>query len=259
MDLLAVIGNRVKLISIDCWDTVLVNPRGIHERIDQLIAEFIHKNFRSLPLDKLDAAIKVEADEFLNHLERPTFPLTSSDRAMRVLTLAGVATTDSLAQHQLANALNDAVDDTLLELPTEPLPNVIEFLQNAADALIPVAMISNTDWLSPRVVTSAIRNLALESYFSDLLFSGDGYLPKPHPHMFTVVLDRHRCDPANAVHLGDNLAADDAGAIKVGMRSIALTNEAFQNTGKGVRYRARSFCEAILLVNSLCSGLLPEL
>jgi len=248
------------LISVDCWDTILANPRHLDERIDQLIAEFIHDNHRSLPWREIESVIAAEAREFLYHLKQADSKMTSTDRAMRVLAIAGIGKTDPCTRRGLADSLNDMIDGALLEFPTEPLPGAIEFLQHAAACAIPVAMVSNTGWLSPRAVTSTVGNLALDTYFSDLLFSGDGYLPKPDAQMFKLLLDQHRCHPAQAVHVGDNPDTDQAGARRIGMHSITLSREVDSNPGvvgelEGrVRCRVGSLQEAISIVNTLGSG-----
>ena len=252
--------SQVELISTDCWDTILADSRHLDEHIDRLVAAFICSNFHSLSTDRIERAINVETEEFKSHLRRADLVITPTDRAARVLEIAGVATTDPRTQRHLAGGLSEKIDTALLEIPPKPLPGAIEFLRNATISAIPVVMLSNTGWISSRAVISAMRNLNLDSYFSDWFFSGDGYLPKPNPQMFELLLHQQRCHPTNALHVGDNPDTDEAGAIRTGIRSIIVDHgmsgspvETDARLEEETRYRVHSLWDALPIVNALAN------
>jgi FMN hydrolase / 5-amino-6-(5-phospho-D-ribitylamino)uracil phosphatase len=89
------------------------------------------------------------------------------------------------------------------------------------DALTTLAMLSSRYMLAALSNGNAdITRLGLDRYFSFAYSAADVGRGKPHPDMFLAALERTGTRPEGAVHIGDHLDDDIAGAQSVGMHTI---------------------------------------
>ncbi len=70
-----------------------------------------------------------------------------------------------------------------------------------------------------------LRHHALERFFETVTYSQEAGTEKPDPAVFTLALDRAGCSPSAAVHVGDSLNMDVAGARQVGMGVVWVNRE----------------------------------
>jgi putative hydrolase of the HAD superfamily len=83
-----------------------------------------------------------------------------------------------------------------------------------------LGVISNTGRTPGWVVRRLLEDAGLLPHFTVLVFSDEAGIRKPAAAIFRQALDQTGLDPAGAVHIGDDPAADVAGARGVGMRAI---------------------------------------
>jgi len=89
------------------------------------------------------------------------------------------------------------------------------------DALNTLATLSSHYMLAALSNGNAdITRLGLDRYFSFAYSAADVGRGKPHPDMFLAALERAGTRPGGAVHIGDHLDDDIAGAHGVGMHTI---------------------------------------
>ena len=89
------------------------------------------------------------------------------------------------------------------------------------DALSTLATLSSRYTLAALSNGNAnINRLGLYRFFSFAYSAADVGKGKPHPDMFLAALDRVGSRPDSAVHIGDHLDDDIAGAQNVGMHTI---------------------------------------
>lgn len=89
------------------------------------------------------------------------------------------------------------------------------------DALTTLATLSSSYTLAALSNGNAdITRLGLDRYFSFAYSAADVGRGKPHPDMFLAALERAGTRPDGAVHIGDHLDDDIAGAQSVGMHTI---------------------------------------
>ncbi len=67
-----------------------------------------------------------------------------------------------------------------------------------------------------------LRAAGLEGMFDVVVVSGDLGFRKPDPRMFTTAVERLGARPGEAVHVGDSLARDVAGARAAGLAAVWL-------------------------------------
>jgi putative hydrolase of the HAD superfamily len=86
-----------------------------------------------------------------------------------------------------------------------------------------LAIISDTGITPGRVLRRLLEQDEVIDYFSQLTFSDEIGYSKPHPQAFLTTLNRLGVVPQEAVHIGDLLRTDVAGAQGVGMRAVQYT------------------------------------
>jgi putative hydrolase of the HAD superfamily len=97
-----------------------------------------------------------------------------------------------------------------------------ETLQLLAGAGVRTALICDTGLTPGRVVRRHLDALGLLPHLEAQVFSDEVGVPKPDPRVFHRALELLDAEPARAVHVGDLLRTDVAGARAVGMRSVRL-------------------------------------
>ncbi|HZI95034.1 MAG TPA: HAD-IA family hydrolase [Patescibacteria group bacterium] len=81
-----------------------------------------------------------------------------------------------------------------------------------------LGVLSNWDSRLPELLAA----LDLEAHFEALIYSAAAGYEKPHPAIFTAALEALNVDPSRAVHIGDRLEEDYAGAKSAGMRALLV-------------------------------------
>jgi putative hydrolase of the HAD superfamily len=97
--------------------------------------------------------------------------------------------------------------------------DVLETLQRRG---LRLALICNTGRTPGKMLRLVLERLGLAPYLGALSFSDEVGLRKPHPGIFRRTLAALGVLPAEAAHVGDDVATDVAGARAVGMRAIHL-------------------------------------
>ncbi len=124
---------------------------------------------------------------------------------------------------ELARTLCAAFEDAALEGEVEALPGAVDSLKLLREAGIRTALICDTGFTPGRLVRRFLDQTGLIEHLEFLAFSNEVGVPKPDARMFTTALDAVGAQPAEAVHVGDLLRTDVAGARAVGMRTVRIT------------------------------------
>ena len=98
----------------------------------------------------------------------------------------------------------------------EGLPELLEAFR--AGGLV-LGVVSNT-FVPGEVLDRHLGSLGLLGYFPVRVYSCDVRYRKPHPRIFQIALDALGASAAEAMFVGDNLKADIAGALRVGMVAV---------------------------------------
>ncbi|TMI91448.1 MAG: HAD family hydrolase [Bacillati bacterium ANGP1] len=144
---------------------------------------------------------------------------------------------ERLATHTIAQAFKEAglpTDDATLgkaeavffkpEVRVSRLyPGAVETLDALRGMGLRLGMISNAT--SHRLILDITARHRIDGYFDPLVTSAGFGRVKPHPSIFTFVLDAWQAPAGAVVMVGDTLGADILGAHQVGMRSILVDIE----------------------------------
>ena len=105
-----------------------------------------------------------------------------------------------------------------------PVPNAgaHEVLDALSSRGLTLGLVCNTGRTPGKMLRLVLERLGLAGYLSVLSFSDEVGLRKPHPEILRRTLKALDVTPVEAVHIGDTLATDVAGAQAIGMRAIHL-------------------------------------
>lgn len=119
-------------------------------------------------------------------------------------------------------ALVDAYCRPILDALPVANEGARETLPVLRDRGLRLGLVCNTGRTPGRMLRLVLERLGLARYLKVLTFSDELGLRKPHPEIFRRALAGLGVAPEEAAHIGDNLAADVAGARGVGMRGVHL-------------------------------------
>jgi len=97
-------------------------------------------------------------------------------------------------------------------------PDTIPALRSMRAAGLRLGVISNWGWAAPELLVA----LDLARYFEVLSVSARVGYQKPHPAIFRHALEQLGVPPEAAIHVGDDPAADVAGARAVGIEPVLI-------------------------------------
>jgi HAD superfamily hydrolase (TIGR01509 family) len=150
------------------------------------------------------------------------------------------ATAETGRQHTMHQAIRRALDRTGRPAPDDafvhaaeqrffapeldgyrPFPHARALLQRLHRAGLRAACISNatSHWLIEQIV----HRMGFGPYLNPVVSSAGFGRTKPDPGIFRDVLRRWNLEPARVAMVGDTLAADIAGGIGAGMRTLYVT------------------------------------
>jgi len=116
--------------------------------------------------------------------------------------------------------LRAALDTPFLAHPPRLFPGVAGTLEALAGLGVTLAVISNTGLTSPDGYARFLEAHGVLRFFSVLSFSTGRGMAKPSNAMFRDTLEALRLPPSAALHVGDDLRADVAGAHRAGLRTV---------------------------------------
>lgn len=138
--------------------------------------------------------------------------------------LAEAAGGDPDVGRSVARAYADQRDHS----EVDPLPGAIETV-DAVSADHRVGLVTNGP---PGMQSTKLDALGLADAFETVVHGGHDAPPKPAPEPFHCALEALSVEPARALHVGNSLPADVAGAKAAGLRAAWLPDGAETDPGR---------------------------
>ena len=118
-----------------------------------------------------------------------------------------------------------------------------------------LGVISNFDYR----IYAILDALGLRRYFDSVTISSEAGYAKPAPEIFRLALQRHSLAAADALHVGDSLALDVAGAHAAGLAAVLVDPDAAKldepenssSSAEGRYVRVRSLGEVAAVLGRL--------
>jgi FMN phosphatase YigB (HAD superfamily) len=235
------------LLTLDCWDTLLVEPGELDAHIEDAISREILDQIPDLDRAAIGRALAAESERFAHQIRLAAAPVTTAMRVSLLLELLTGQRQGDGAWNARVVRLADCIDAAISLAPPKPMSWAHGFLSAAHDHGFAIYVLSNTGWLSASAVRSALESNGLVGHISGFYFSGQGFRPKPASEMFALAARHSGCNASDAIHVGDQLVADGQGGIAAGFRTVILLPDRRSNPGGGAPQAAGP----ILMVENL--------
>ena len=130
---------------------------------------------------------------------------------------------DRLPSETLAE-ITETYRDAYFSCPLPAAPGSYEVLNDLQQRGVRLGLISNTGTTPGATFRQSLKSLGLLDYFDVLTFSDEVGLAKPSPRIFHLTLEQLGVTPGRAIHVGDTLEHDIAGAKAAGMGSLWINH-----------------------------------
>jgi putative hydrolase of the HAD superfamily len=205
----------IKAITFDFWAT-LYKPKTIDytQRLLQLKESVEQHSGNSFDLVQFQAAVKVARKTWSRIWTEEYRTITASEWLEIMLQELGAALS---APHlfEIKTSMENSVLENLPSLVPEARTVLPKLVKNYK-----LAIISDTGITPGRVLRKILKKDNIIGFFSHLTFSDEVGRSKPHAQVFLTTLNALGTKPHEAVHVGDLLRTDIAGAQNVGMRAV---------------------------------------
>ncbi|MCU0607652.1 MAG: HAD family hydrolase [Candidatus Edwardsbacteria bacterium] len=219
---------RIKAVTFDLWETLIADSRVQ----DDLRTEYRVSQTAQLLL-AAGAAVDL-GDLYAAHEEvwrrcelqwRGNADLPFAEQAALFLDLVrpGLAASLPAAVRQRAAAV---YGEAVLHYPPQLVPGVAETLAALKRKRLKLGLICNTGRSPGAALRRLLESFGIFKRFNVALFSDETAVRKPDPAIFRQALAALAVQPAAAVHVGDNAAADVGGAMAAGMQAVWVRREA---------------------------------
>lgn len=205
----------IKAITFDFWSTLYKSKAVDYTKRLLLLKESVERGSgSSVALDQLETAVKVARETWSRTWAEEHRTMTAAEwLAVMLAKLSLTLELDLLTEIQLA------MEHSILDDAPTLAPEVPTVLPDLASRYR-LAIISDTGITPGRVLRQLLERDNLTGYFTHLTFSDEIGRSKPHPSTFLTTLAALDAAPTEAVHIGDLLRTDIAGAQSVGMRAV---------------------------------------
>ena len=216
-------------MTLDLWLTLISESDGSNVSTDRrilraegtiaVLAEYGEFFDRSRVIDVFDfISATINSDHDLG------LDMYFGDRIVQTLAML-----DEGLPHRLGPAgiekLWDVIDASLDESPPTLMPGAFEAVQELSRKPVKLGIISNTGNSSSRAYGRMLAAMGIDGYFEAVSLSNELAMAKPSPEIFRHTLDALGVEANRVLHVGDNPAADVAGAAAVGMKTAWLTGQ----------------------------------
>jgi len=206
-------NHRIRAVTFDLWNTLIEVVSYTDARVNALYDAATRAGYTG-PAEAAVEAYRGATAWYEREWRTRHVQVDSGARLDYMLCELGV----ELAPADRA-ALAEEFEKVFLRSPPPLTPGALE----AVTRLSPryrLGVISDTGITPGRAMRRYFEERGLMGHFSSLVFSDETGLCKPHPDVFTRALRELGAEPCEAVHVGDLLRTDIAGAKGVGMRSV---------------------------------------
>jgi FMN phosphatase YigB (HAD superfamily) len=209
--------NKLRMISIDCWGTILIDQAAWSEEIYTFVCDALGKHNSHIDDRVFKSAWEAENNLFVASLEQDHVTPHNTERVRRIAHSLGLG----LSEFELGR-IGASIDEVVARLPPQVRSGASEFLHDVHRRGLCVSVVSNTGWLSGEAVGATLRNLSLGPTIEHMFFSDVVGCAKPCRRIFEVALAACGCSSADCAHIGDTPATDIKGAASVRIHGIYL-------------------------------------
>jgi len=214
-------------VTLDLWNTLIgedvageTSRRRNAERVNGTL-RVLREAGEEVPRQALEDAF-ARVHRLIDADHTRGLDMTFDDRVRQVLSLVAPGLPERADARTLAH-LGAALDGPFLAHPPRMLPGAVGALKTLADQDVVLAIISNTGLTSPGGYGLFLEARGVRRFFRVLSFSTGHAVAKPTESIFRATLEMLGVQPWAALHVGDDLHADVAGAFRAGLRTAWIS------------------------------------
>lgn len=204
----------IRAVTFDLWNTLIRNTDYTRFRVEHLAEVFSERGAPRSRDEIREAYVSAQTSSRKIEESPSRRYVTTEEKLDHILELLRVA---------LPMDVRSAVVGELQGAIWNDPPDLKESVVETLEALKPrygMAIISDSGITPGRIVRRVLGDAGILDCFSSTVFSDEVGLCKPHSAMFERALGEMGARPREAVHVGDLLHTDIAGAKAMGMRAI---------------------------------------
>ncbi len=205
----------IQAITFDFWSTLYRGQTVDYTQRLLTLKESVERGSgTTFSLEQFKAAVEIARQTWSRTWQQEHRTIDAAEWLDIILEELGT----SMPDDDHFNIQTNLEESVLQEMPILE-PAVKEVLAELAGRYR-LGIISDTGITPGRVLRQILEQDGIIDYFDHLTFSDELGRSKPHPEAFLATLDRLQAVPAQAVHIGDLLRTDIAGAQGVKMRGV---------------------------------------
>ena len=236
----------IQAITFDLWNTLLTNKFYSDMRISYftnfLETRGIIHSFKMVK-EAFSLAFKLPPRDLERNEYRHIYTMT---RILKMLEILNI----EFSEYD-KNLIKQNFEDVMLIDPP-PLKTGVKQTLKKLSSDYKLGLISNTGVTPGRIIKKVFENYKILQYFHTTLFSDETGFYKPSPIMFETALKNLKCEPPNAIHVGDLLETDIKGAKESNMLTIWI-NDSFSSRSKNFQpdFEIQQIPEVIEIIRRL--------
>jgi putative hydrolase of the HAD superfamily len=206
-------SHRIRAVTFDLWNTLIEVVSYTDARVDALYEAAARAGFTG-SVEAVAEAYRGSTAWYEMEWRTRHVQVDSAARLDYMLGELGV----ELAPAE-KRAVADDFENVFLRSPPPLKPGAQEAVTQLSGGYR-LGIISDTGITPGRAMRRYFKERGLMSHFTSLVFSDETGLCKPHPDVFRQALRELGAEPCEAVHVGDLLRTDIAGAKGAGMKAV---------------------------------------
>ena len=236
--------DMLKAITFDLWTTLIepIDYRGPRIEYTRCI---LKKRGYSFTQEELLSAYSYSLEEFSSVWQNEHRHMPSAQRLGFMMRKLGV----DLCKEDLIRIVRHFEETVLQDLP--PLINGAEHVLNSLRDSYKLGLICDSGMSPGRVMRQVLARLDLLDHFGATVFSDELGCTKPDRRMFRCALEQLGVDAQEALHVGDLLHTDVAGAKAAGMQTVWFNRDGAHSSDRSVipDYEIQNLSEVLKIVS----------
>ena len=236
----------IKAVTFDLWNTIISDKDYTDQRV-KCLAETLLKLNISRSYDEIIEAC-IASHEYVHEVWRDeNYRYSPADeRLNHILERLSAELTEDLRRRVLKE---------FEELVIADPPPLIEGVRETLEFLSPrckMGIICDTGVTPGRVLRKVLAGHQILGFFNVTVFSDEIGYNKPHKTMFETALTNLEAKPSEAIHVGDLLHTDIAGAKAIGMKTVWFNRKGTANSEPHKPdYKIKTLPELIIILNDI--------
>lgn len=240
----------IKAVTFDLWNTLLVEKKYTDRRLE-ILGEALTAEGRSFDPAALSEAYRTaqQRHDKLWSRKHSHYPL--SERLDDIL-----AGADAALRPAAKATVMDRWGDTILENPPPLTEGAVETVSAIAKRFR-LGIISDTGITSGAKISELLGRYGILRHFTVRVWSDETGVSKPRREAFEAALKGLNAEPCEAMHVGDLLRTDVAGAKAAGMKGVWLNVHEPDAEGVTPDYTIKKL-SGLLEIPEIKAGLSPR-